>query len=71
MWTGKFWKQSIERAIKTAAQTAAGLLAGEGMGLLTVDWGQIGGVAGMAALVSLLTSIGSSTVGDKTPSLVE
>lgn len=74
MWTWTFWKQAIERAIKTAAQVAAALLTGDGLGVLDLDWLRIGSVALLAAIYSLLTSVGSglSPIGpDNSPSLVE
>jgi hypothetical protein len=69
MYTRKFWTAAGERAVKTLAQTAVALLAGDGVGLLDVDWLRIGSVAGLAAVLSLLTSIGSAQVRDDTPSL--
>lgn len=60
MWTKKFWLETLERAIKTFAQSSIALLSGEGLGLLTVDWGVIGNVALLAAVVSVLTSIVSN-----------
>ena len=69
-WTSKqFWLAAIERAIKTLAQTAAALLTGSATGLLEVDWLQLTSAAGMAALVSLLTSIASAATTDGSPSL--
>ena len=65
-----FWIAAIERAIKTLAQTAAALLTGSATGLLEVDWLQLASVAGMAALVSLLTSIASAATTDGSPSIV-
>jgi hypothetical protein len=69
MYTRKFWTAAGERAVKTLAQTAVALLAGDGVGLLDVDWLRIGSVAGLAAVLSLLMSIGSAKVRDDTPSL--
>ena len=69
MLTKTFWLAAIERAIKTFAQTAAALLTGSATGLLEVDWLQLTSVAGMAALVSLLTSIASAATTDGSPSL--
>ena len=45
------------RAIKTAAQTAVGLLAVNTTGLLTVDWQVVGSVAGLAALTCILQNL--------------
>jgi len=70
MWTSEFWKQAAERAVKTFAQTlvAAGLVVG------VAGWGEWQAAliaAGIAALLSVATSVASAGFGDKgTPSLV-
>ena len=56
MWTKTFALAVLERAVKTFAQAAAALLTASGIGLLDADWLQILSVAGMAAVVSVLTS---------------
>lgn len=67
-----FLIDAAERAVKTVAQSAAALLVGNGVGLLDVDWVGVGSVAGLAGVVSLLTSIGSASVGsDDSASLVD
>lgn len=72
MFTKTFWKATAERAVKTFAQTAAALLTGGGLGILNVDWGMVGSVAGLAAIASVLTSIVSSPIGPTgSPSVVE
>lgn len=71
IFTRSFIKDTAERAIKTVAQTAAALLVGDGVGILNVDWSSVGSVAGLAGIVSVLTSIGSGYVGDDSPSLVD
>ncbi|GLZ76860.1 hypothetical protein Afil01_16670 [Actinorhabdospora filicis] len=63
MWTWNFWKQTLERAIKTAAQVAAALLGVAGMGILDVNWKSIGSIVALAVLASLLTSIATSGIG--------
>jgi hypothetical protein len=71
LFTKLFWTDAIERAIKTFAQTLASLLVGDGVGLLSVDWVGCISVSGLAALVSLLTSVGSAAkAGTDTASLV-
>lgn len=60
--TGSFWLAAFERAIKTFAQALAALLVADGTGLLNTAWGDRASVAAMAAVVSLLTSIGSDVV---------
>lgn len=45
------------RAIKTFAQTAVGMLGGDAMGVMDVDWIAVLSVAAVAAIASLLTSV--------------
>lgn len=62
MRTSKFWKDAFERAVKTFAQSAVAVLA-LSVSLIDVSWGAAVGTAGLAGLISLLTSIGSAGVG--------
>ena len=66
-----FWKASAERAIKTFIQV---LLAGLGtaqVGIMDLAWEQSLSLAASAAVLSLLTSLGSANLGGKAgPSLV-
>jgi hypothetical protein len=68
----KFWKRTGERSVKTAAQTLAATLATGATGLLDVDWASALSVAGLAAVLSVVTSVASAPVGDdpQNPSLV-
>ena len=59
-----FVKDALERSIKTFAQTAVAILTAGATGLFTVNYIDLLSVAGLAALVSILTSIGSATIGD-------
>ena len=52
-----------ERAVKTAAQSAVGVLSAGALGVLDVDWAAVGSVAFLAGIVSVLTSIGSTGFG--------
>lgn len=72
MWTVSFWKQSAERALKSAAQALLLLWAGDGLfNIVDADWKVAGGAVLGAAVLSLLTSILSSGVGPSDgPSLV-
>jgi hypothetical protein len=65
MFTVKFWKDTAERAIRTAAQALLALWATDVTGVLAVDWVQAGSVAALAALTSILMSIIATGVGDK------
>jgi hypothetical protein len=72
MWTRVFWKDTVERAIKTAAQVFATVLIAAGTGLLDTDWKAALSAAGMAAVLSLLTSVASEVVTPNgTASLVD
>ena len=68
MWTRAFWKAAGERAAKTAAQTAAAAF-GIGTGVLDWDWSGALSVTAGAAILSVLTSIGSAAATDGSPSL--
>ncbi len=59
MWSKAFWLAALERAIRTLCQAAVAAIVAAGTGLVDTDWAGIGSVAGMAAIVSLLTSIGT------------
>lgn len=71
MFTLIFWKATAERAVKSFAQALAAVLAG-GTTLWEVSWAEALAVAGMTALLSVLTSVASVPVGShSSPSLVE
>lgn len=53
----KWLKAAGVRAIKTFAQTAVGMLGGEMVGVMDVDWMAVLSVSAVAALASLLTSV--------------
>jgi hypothetical protein len=53
-----FWNYALERAIKTAAQTATAVLGAGVVNILQVDVLGLLAVAGGSALLSILTSIG-------------
>ena len=49
---------SVERAIKTVAQTAIAVITGsQVLNVIDVDWGQVAGIAALAGVMSLLTSV--------------
>ncbi|TCD53780.1 holin [Alloscardovia theropitheci] len=56
----EFWLDTAERAVKTAAQAAIGVLGTGAVGLLQIDWTNVLSVTLMAALISILTSIASA-----------
>ncbi len=67
----EFAKAALERAVKTFAQSAVALITANATGLLDVDWAQLASVSGLAALVSILTSIASAPIGGDGPSLTK
>jgi hypothetical protein len=72
MWTWNFWRQTVERAVKTAAQFALVFTGAEAFNILDVDLVTTGGFALAGAVVSILTSVASSPFTEAgTPSLVE
>jgi hypothetical protein len=71
MLTYHFWELTLERAVKTFAQSLLAILSANGVGLLTVSWLPALSTAGAAALLSVLTSMTSSPVGEpNSPSLL-
>ena len=70
IFTADFLRAVAERAIKTLCQTAAAIIVAAGVGLVGADWISIISVAGMAAFVSVLTSVASGAVTESgSPSL--
>lgn len=70
MFTKKFWKATGERAVKTLAQSALATATAAGTGLIDTDWVGVASTAGMATVLSLLSSLASSGAGgDDGPSL--
>ena len=64
MWTKNFWRQTLERAVKSAAQALLGMWALDGFNVLHADWRLAAGVAGGAYVLSVLTSIVTSGIGE-------
>jgi uncharacterized membrane protein YdfJ with MMPL/SSD domain len=54
----KYADYSIERAVKTVAQTAVAVItASAALSIVDVDFAQVVGVSALAGLMSLLTSV--------------
>lgn len=63
MWTGQFWKDAIERAVRTFVQASVALWAIAGVTHLEdVDWQKTASVGGFAAMLSLATSLAATSV---------
>ncbi len=64
MNTKAFWTSTLERTIRTMAQTALGILGTVGVGLLDVDWEALASATGLAGLMTVLFCIaGNATAG--------
>jgi hypothetical protein len=57
VWTIAFWKGAAERAVKTFAQSVLATLGVGATGLVHADWLGAFDVGGMAAVLSVLTSL--------------
>jgi len=59
-----FWRDSAERAVKTAAQAVIlAIGAAEGFNLFALDWRNVLGVAAGGFVLSVLTSLASAPFG--------
>ena len=71
MLSKQYWARVIERAVKTAAQSALLAIGADQVNALQLNFAMVGGFAAGGFLLSLLTSLGSAAVGDsEDPSLV-
>jgi hypothetical protein len=71
MYNKKFLAAVSERAIKTFAQTFIALVGADTAGIFTVAVVDNLKVSLAAAILSVLSSLASSKVGDTTPSLIK
>jgi len=63
--------QLLERAVKTAAQSALAIIAATQLDWFHADWQAIGGTIATATVASVLTSLVSMNIGPAgTPSVV-
>lgn len=69
IWTRAFWQAAVERAAKTAAQSAILVFGAEQVDAFNASWGDVGGFALGGAVLSVLTSITSAAVSGGGPSL--
>jgi hypothetical protein len=63
MYDAMYWKAVFERAVKTGCQASLSLLAA-GVTILDIDWTQGAAVVATATLLSVLSSIASTRVGE-------
>lgn len=63
MYSSEFWRELIERAIKTMAEALLAWIM-VGQPIWEMDWKQGFGLAATATVVSILASIASTQVGD-------
>lgn len=63
MFSKNWWKSTLDRAVKTAAQTFIVALGTDQLGWLALNWGQIGVFVGISTLLSFATSIASTPFG--------
>ena len=60
IWSAAFWRGAGERMIKTAAQALLAVIGVGAVGIMDVDWGGALSAAALAAVLSLITSIGNA-----------
>lgn len=64
MFSRKFWADAVERAVKSSAQFAVAAFGAGATNLLDVPALTVLGAAGAGLVLSLLTSVASTRVGD-------
>ena len=64
MNTKAFWTSTLERTIRTMAQTALGILGTSAVGVLDADWQAVASASAMAGVLTILFCIaGNATAG--------
>lgn len=73
MFTWRFWRESLERGIKSGAQAVIlALGASQGLDLFEMDFLLLVGAAGAGTLLSVLTSLTTVSVGaSDSPSAID
>jgi len=66
--TTAFWRATAERALRTFAQALAALIGAGAVNIIEIDWVANLGIAATAAVLSVLTSVAASGVGEPGPS---
>ena len=65
MRTRKFWEDTAERTIRTMAQALLALMGTDALGIVGLEWAQMLSVAAGAGIMSILTAIVATGIGDK------
>ena len=65
MFTQTFWKSTIERAIRTFCQTLVAIAGASQFDWMSADWQTLLITSGIAAGLSVLTSVAGVNIGDK------
>ncbi len=68
--TKKFWAATLERTVRTAAQTAIATI-GTTAALTGVDWLLVGNVTGLASILAVLTAVATAGIGGDGPGITE
>ena len=73
MWQWRFWRETIERAVKSGAQAVIlALGASEGLDLFEMDLLLLLGAAGAGSVLSVLTSLTTISIGaSNSPSAID
>ncbi|SDJ74321.1 holin [Streptomyces indicus] len=66
-----FWLATTERAVRTFAQTLIAALGLDAADVLALPWGRGLALAGIAAILSVVTSIATGTTGSSGPGITE
>lgn len=69
MFTAAFIKATLERALKTAAQSAILVIGADQFNALDFDWANLGGFAAGGFALSVLTSVATGALTDGNPSV--
>jgi hypothetical protein len=69
MFDKDYLAATAERAVKTFFQVLLAVVGTDALGAISADWNQALAVAGMSALLSVVTSFASANFGSAGPSL--
>ncbi|MYT30458.1 MULTISPECIES: holin [unclassified Streptomyces] len=71
LFTTSFWANAAERAVKTFAQTLLAALGLDTADLLSLPWTHALALAGVATVLSVITSIATAGTGKPGPGITE